>query len=778
MLAVYWTGGVAAEDEAPPPAAGGAAAVPYRAYFNNGAVVSIRNASLPTSNGVGGRIWFSPDGKAMHRIVHDAGKKIYLGYDLEVKPVAKGAETKLKVSFKPLNVSVGELLADNSVTAQFHYMVVPKYPPSQLVDDGATIALDLLSSADGHERVTDYITVASSENILVQKSVAADSQTPVFRSVVRRVLVDVVVTDSKGQPVRGLKSNEFRIQEDGTPQPLRSFNEYSSDKLPELPVLPPLPPNTYLNLSKTAERAPLNIILLDYLNSGAAGQQNLYQTVDNLMKKMPEGSSYAIFVLKDSLTMAHGFSGERKDLENLRKSHIFWPYFSSATEMFRAQLTAQSLESIAKMVSGYNGRKNLIWVASTFHTSMLPGFIAGTRSHDLTRGSGSGSLEDINATSMVNDLTSGQPSPWFQDTQVRLMRAAVDQMVASQIAVYPVRAEGLTSNDFLAQTPEANTLATASSAAPGAKSSGALASMSQAQNEPAMSNADVTLTMNDLADASGGRAYGDNFAIEGIKEAVRDGGNYYTLSYSPSNPKYDGSARHIKVELSDSGYTLNYRRTYLADELASSTPSGTPDEPEVGPTLQHGAPDARELIFTAHMTPLGEPLVATPEQMQAYSSFESGLQQLWEHNPKLLKKSFKAGKTMLPQLSADPVWVQRYSIDYAVLNRQLRQSMRVKGMNLLRLRFVALAYDGEGRKVYGITSQVEDTIDERRLRAADEFGYRVRQTITLPSKESKWLRLLVEDMQGQKLGSMEIYLPALAADSSSEEAAPAQPAAH
>jgi hypothetical protein len=51
----------------------------------------------------------------------------------------------------------------------------------------------------------------------------------VFRQNVNRVVVDVVVSDSNRKPVRGLTKRAFSLSEDGKPQDILTFDEYSLD---------------------------------------------------------------------------------------------------------------------------------------------------------------------------------------------------------------------------------------------------------------------------------------------------------------------------------------------------------------------------------------------------------------------------------------------------------------------------------------------------------------------------------------------------------------------
>jgi|GEM_PF-7097472 len=55
--------------------------------------------------------------------------------------------------------------------------------------------------------------------------------------------------------------------------------------------------------------------------------------------------------------------------------------------------------------------------------------------------------------------------------------------------------------------------------------------------------------------------------------STETGGNYYTLTYAPSNENYEGKLRKIHVPLSTKGYQLSYRRSYGLHLVAQSRKS-------------------------------------------------------------------------------------------------------------------------------------------------------------------------------------------------------------
>ena len=76
-------------------------------------------------------------------------------------------------------------------------------------------------------------------------------------------MVDVVATDSKGQPVPDLKAADFTLLEDGKPQKISGFNfEHSGGSACAQSAQIQLPPSVVTNAPKFQSNS-LNVILFD-----------------------------------------------------------------------------------------------------------------------------------------------------------------------------------------------------------------------------------------------------------------------------------------------------------------------------------------------------------------------------------------------------------------------------------------------------------------------------------------------------------------------------------
>jgi hypothetical protein len=131
-----------------------------RATLTSGAVFAFRSVLRPASHaptglGVGG-IFTDLNGNTVHRYMIDESNGSYFGYDVVIgTPDATGAYL---VTFQPLSH-----MERIDGAADLRLVVLPKYPPPQMMHDGESIELDLMVSPDGSRKLTDIISIRMHE---------------------------------------------------------------------------------------------------------------------------------------------------------------------------------------------------------------------------------------------------------------------------------------------------------------------------------------------------------------------------------------------------------------------------------------------------------------------------------------------------------------------------------------------------------------------------------------------------------------------------------------
>jgi VWFA-related protein len=571
--------------------------------------------------------------------------------------------------------------------------------------------------------------------------------TTVFKANVRRVVVDVVVTDSKGQPVSGLTKADFSVAEDGKPQQILSFDANgfnpAMDYLP--PKLPPEPPNTFVNLPTTPEKGPLYVLLYDLVNMDNPNVQvtapaNDYsvqmfarQQMVQFIKSKPEGSRFAIFVWSDSLHLVQGFTSDKAQLlatVDPRGSHPAIPKVFMMGANWGRNDTAETLRVlnyIAGYLDGLPGRKNLLWFSGGFPLSLFP--------------------------------NQDDPANYTQEVKNTLNLIAQDQ-----IAIYPVDANGV-----IVGNPHAPTGATGGDGGMTSDSrdkgigggSAAAAAASQGTDGGGGYSliANSNMTADEIAHDTGGRAfYGRNDLAVALSDATENGESYYTLTYSPSDQNYDGKVRRIRVDLARKGYTLSYRRAYFGGDTEThiNAPKSQPDAPppprKLGDTLYanmgRGAPIAHQLIFGAHLRTIGSPAMGTPDQMAELATQPA---------------YFKVRHNNKPAKPLAPIKLQRYAIDYTVMSHQLQ----ITG-DPLNLELAVAAYDADGKMLNALVNNGASEAAKPPGQPAPK-SYRAEQQLDVPLNAA-WIRVAVRDANTDRIGAMEIKLP-LAPENESANAA-------
>ena len=290
-----------------------------------------------------------------------------------------------------------------------------------------------------------------------------------FKATTRMVTIDVVAKDGKGHSLRDLKPDDFEVVEqiepkrDKYPQKITAFRATSVAELAALdPGKPNMAPGVYTNLI-TMNRVPVppTIILLDALNTDRMTMMQVRQQLVKMLSSIPDDVPTAVYLLGRRLEMLQSFTTDpkllRATLEKIPAASQptgpeSAPSDPDAASVFpeqgaldrspeslmdtvrgfqrdtfflagwmRTQNTIEAVRAIARHAAGYPGRKNLLWVASSFPTWFNP----DAATSDIRFSSPGIDWKD------VNDLTSA--------------------LADARIAVYPTDPGGLKDINFTNQ---------------------------------------------------------------------------------------------------------------------------------------------------------------------------------------------------------------------------------------------------------------------------------------------------------------------------------------
>ncbi|OAI57592.1 hypothetical protein AYO50_01300 [Acidobacteria bacterium SCGC AG-212-P17] len=396
-----------------------------------------------------------------------------------------------------------------------------------------------------------------------------------LRTNTRLVVVDVVVTDNKGQPVPELKAADFTLLEDGKPQKISGFNFERSDASSARVAQIQLPPSVVTNAPKFQSNS-LNVILFDAANGDftehAYARDQLLKFLNGAALDRP----VAIFSLEAQLKLLHDFSTDNKSLsaavakyrppaklnnsESLEsRASAFSTRGDYHTSERDIENTLNQLNALAKVLAGYPGRKNLIWLSESFPLVLFPEtdnqlHMDGQSLRSAVRGA-------ANPPSTQQNL---QSSPTFK-SYAALIKKVSDSLMAAQVAVYPVDAGALGKDDHLASQH----------------------------------------TMDNMAESTGGKSFkNSNDLVLGLRTGIEDGSTYYTLTYYPENKNWDGQFRRIQVKSDRSNMSLRYREGYYAvdPEKINKEDSDAVAE-NFSRALQLDAPSATQIVFQAQVQP-------------------------------------------------------------------------------------------------------------------------------------------------------------------------------
>ena len=594
------------------------------------------------------------------------------------------------------------------------------------------------------------LSVAAAAPIAGQQSPAGSKNsvppqgTTVLHTGTQLVVVDVVVQDQNGHPVHGLTKDSFQLLDSKTPQQVRSFEEHTSAApQPSGPEMPPLPPGIFTDYTAVPPNGTLNILLLDTLNTPMKDQTFVRTQLQQYVTHADPGTRVAIFGLTTRLIFLQGFTSDPKTLKDA-VDHKLIPRASvllddptgsnadiqSLADMeskmgpglaqaaanlqeveeqrkafdlrVRQQYTLDAFNQLAHYLASFPGRKNVIWFSGGFPLNILP---------NPSLKNPFGSMESDNEE--------------FRETANLLTRA--------QVAVYPVDARGLMT---------ASVLDPANSGGKYVNDPNAFA------NDIARSGSALAAehgTMEQLADNTGGHAYfNTNGLADAVAKAIGSGSNYYTLTYSPSNTKWQGEYREIRVNLTGAlatrGLQLAYRHGYNADDpnqphkeakaasVAEAAASATRTAGAyAAAALGRGAPTPEDILFKVRVLPASkseEDTVAPGNQLDP------------------------TGRTKGP--------FRRFDVDFAAVSSDFQLTQQTDGLYTGMIEFIAYVYDPDGKLLNVMGNSLHLSLKPETYRQFQHQSMPFHLQVSAPVRRESYLRIAIHDVPSNRFGVVEI----------------------
>jgi VWFA-related protein len=426
------------------------------------------------------------------------------------------------------------------------------------------------------------LTSALSLNLLAGPTLLSAQEAPAevpsltIRANTRLVVVDVVVTDKKDQPITGLKPENFTVEENGKKQKIATFTPPGAAHGAQQQ----LPPGILSNRPEYLKPAGVpTVLLLDATNSHFLDQSyGRSQMLKYVLGQAESGKPMAVMTLTDQLHVLQDFTTDPKILMNAIKNlrpqeQILQAGASPAPSSISAELasftdlavgyvlerrtliTIQALRDLSRMLSGFSGRKNVVWLTADFPFDLIP------TDRNVSDAELLADLPDVRQKS-VGTLASGSLASQQRLLHGQEIKQAQADLASAGIAIYPVDMRGI-----MASGIDVNT----------------------------------TFALRELAAETGGKAYiNQNEIKDGIALAVADENASYSLGYYPENKKWDGNFRKIKVKLDHGDTEIRYRKGYFALDPTLDK-NWKPDQEVAGALQMNGS--ATQVFFMAQAKP-------------------------------------------------------------------------------------------------------------------------------------------------------------------------------
>jgi VWFA-related protein len=321
----------------------------------------------------------------------------------------------------------------------------------------------------------------------------------------QNVVLDVVVNDTDRRNVKGLTKDDFQIFEEKKPQTIMAFEEVVGKA-----GVAPVAVNSTAELDRLEPEAPVSILVIDELTTKFEDLAFARYSLKKYLKAQGDTLVEPTMLISanfKNIAVLRDYTTSRKEILDALDHHLanYSALFTAQNPSWQGeQINAAfgSLMGVAEATAGHRGHKNMVWIGRGFPPVNLADMLSTDRA--------------------AFDSALGVCTRMLRDSRVTL---------------YAVNPAGIS-----VQPP--------------------------AHDENGMDLDDPfggQVDFDTIAVATGGKAlHGRNDVDHMIDESVRDGENFYTISYRPTEKSDDPkSFRKIRVVMKNPGLRASTREGYF-----------------------------------------------------------------------------------------------------------------------------------------------------------------------------------------------------------------------
>ena len=339
----------------------------------------------------------------------------------------------------------------------------------------------------------------------------------------RLVVIDVVVLDRNGKPVTNLNQSQFTVTEDSATQTIRNFDAPSAHAMPSGGAADLV--HSVVDLPKIGQ-APIDILVLDEVNTPFHQLAYARQMLQKYLKAQPEVLPVPTLFVAAGYTrmiVLHDYTQSRADLLESVQKHTADLDFTQIVNTLNGGAggsenglvkTLGAMAQIAQSVAGIPGRKNVIWVGAGYN-----------KAYDLTH---------------ISEAD--------HDKVLAAIKQVTNRMLQARVTLYIIDPAG----PVRADTPTEDTIDPSNVSTSGGD----------------IGDFGDNMGMNTFANNTGGRVItGRNDLDAQVAQVTREGTEYYTLAYVPSDESDAAQPfRKIRVTVNDPGLRVITRQGYFTSD--------------------------------------------------------------------------------------------------------------------------------------------------------------------------------------------------------------------